>query len=208
MIEQLKCMSNTSARYVRNYQLYSVIGSGAFGVVYCAKKNDGNKWFAIKEACSFTKNLQIKTWMLRNLTDGNIENTIRELAMIEQELDHPNIVKYYKTFLENDSLYILMDYIDGISIDHFVFYAQERDQNIEEDRIWGMTVQWGQGHFAGASVGFKWSSPEIVLNKDYTNKVDIWSMGCVLYNICQHKLPFNGENMLELVTNVTHRIKS
>ena len=34
---------------------------------------------------------------------------VRE-ATIMSELDHPNVVRFYTSFLENDCLYILMEY--------------------------------------------------------------------------------------------------
>ena len=39
----------------------------------------------------------------------------------------------------------------------------------------------------------KYLSPEIILGKPYNEKADIWSLGCVLYELCSFKLPFGGE---------------
>ena len=41
-----------------------------------------------------------------------VEDISKEVA-IYKELDHPNIIKYYTSFIEGESLFILMELIDG-----------------------------------------------------------------------------------------------
>ncbi|XP_017657234.2 serine/threonine-protein kinase Nek5 isoform X1 [Nannospalax galili] len=45
-------------------------------------------------------------------------------------------------------------------------------------------------------------SPEICQNKPYNNKTDIWSLGCVLYELCTLKHPFEGNNLHHLVLKI------
>ncbi|XP_045884126.1 serine/threonine-protein kinase Nek5 isoform X1 [Meles meles] len=45
-------------------------------------------------------------------------------------------------------------------------------------------------------------SPEICQNKPYNNKTDIWSLGCVLYELCALKHPFEGNNLHQLVLKI------
>ncbi|XP_056320592.1 serine/threonine-protein kinase Nek5 isoform X2 [Danio aesculapii] len=42
-------------------------------------------------------------------------------------------------------------------------------------------------------------SPEICENKPYNNKTDIWSLGCVLYELCTLRHPFEGSSLKQLV---------
>ncbi|ODQ51603.1 kinase-like protein, partial [Saitoella complicata NRRL Y-17804] len=41
-------------------------------------------------------------------------------------------------------------------------------------------------------------SPELINSQPYSAKSDIWALGCVLYEICALKPPFNGKNHREL----------
>uniref|UniRef100_A0AAY5L177 Protein kinase domain-containing protein n=1 Tax=Esox lucius TaxID=8010 RepID=A0AAY5L177_ESOLU len=57
------------------------------------------------------------------------------------KMTHPNVVKYYKTFLENDRLYIVMELIEGVPLaDHFNS-LKEKEQQFTEDRLWNIFIQ-------------------------------------------------------------------
>jgi NIMA (never in mitosis gene a)-related kinase len=45
-------------------------------------------------------------------------------------------------------------------------------------------------------------SPEIVQNKPYSFKSDIWSLGVLLYEICALKMPFNAKSLPKLSLNI------
>lgn len=45
-------------------------------------------------------------------------------------------------------------------------------------------------------------SPEIAEQKPYNNKSDVWSAGCVLYEVATFKHPFEASNMQALVIQI------
>ena len=45
-------------------------------------------------------------------------------------------------------------------------------------------------------------SPEIWNDRPYDYKSDIWSVGCIIYELCQLKPPFRGTNLRDLCRNV------
>ena len=45
-------------------------------------------------------------------------------------------------------------------------------------------------------------APEIVKGVKYTNKIDIWSLGCILYEICTLKKCFDANNILNLAKKI------
>jgi NIMA (never in mitosis gene a)-related kinase len=45
-------------------------------------------------------------------------------------------------------------------------------------------------------------SPEIVQNKPYSFKSDIWSLGILLYELCALKMPFNAKSLPKLSLNI------
>jgi serine/threonine protein kinase len=47
-----------------------------------------------------------------------------------------------------------------------------------------------------------YSSPELVQNQKYNEKADIWSLGCILYELIMKKAPFQSNNPLSLAKKV------
>ncbi len=51
-------------------------------------------------------------------------------------------------------------------------------------------------------------SPEVCESKPYTYKSDVWSLGCVLYELCALDHPFMADNLLGLVYKIVTEIPS
>jgi len=45
-------------------------------------------------------------------------------------------------------------------------------------------------------------SPELCQEKPYTTPSDVWAMGCILYEMCALKVPFDGSSIAKLVQNI------
>lgn len=58
-------------------------------------------------------------------------------------------------------------------------------------------------HFVRSKVGTPYYlSPEVCEDRPYNNKSDIWSLGCVLYELCTLKHPFEAKNQAELLLKI------
>lgn len=47
-----------------------------------------------------------------------------------------------------------------------------------------------------------YASPEVWKDKPYDSKSDLWSLGCVLYEMCALRPPFTASNMKGLYNKV------
>ena len=57
--------------------------------------------------------------------------------------------------------------------------------------------------FAKTSVGTPYYlSPQAINLGIYTNKSDVWGLGCVMYEICTGKKPFEGESLGALMDKI------
>ena len=91
-----------------------MIGAGAFGKVFKTKnKHDESFQVAIKvlDKVKLTDNIDIRMLHKVKFTD-NIDRIMKEVSIINQ-LDHPNIVKYYETYNDNKYIYLIMELISG-----------------------------------------------------------------------------------------------
>lgn len=47
-----------------------------------------------------------------------------------------------------------------------------------------------------------YASPEVWRDEPYDKKSDIWSLGCLIYEVCALRPPFSGKDMEDLFSNV------
>ncbi|KAB0378442.1 hypothetical protein FD755_010020, partial [Muntiacus reevesi] len=125
------------SKYIGNYAILDHLGSGAFGCVYKVRKRSGQNLLAMKEVNlhnpAFGKDKKDR--------DSSVRNIVSELTIIKEQLYHPNVVRYYKTFLENDRLYIVMELIEGAPLGEHFSSLKEKRHHFAEERLWKIFIQ-------------------------------------------------------------------
>ncbi|KAM3614620.1 uncharacterized protein V6R79_017006 [Siganus canaliculatus] len=124
-------------RVINGFSILDHLGTGAFGSVFKVRKQSGQNLLALKEVNlhnpAFGKDKKSR--------DSNVEKILSELTIVKEQMMHPNIVKYYKTFLEGDKLYIVMELIEGVPLAEHFSSLKEKQQQFTEDRIWNIFIQ-------------------------------------------------------------------
>ena len=109
------------------YVIDSVLGKGGFGITYKAYSasadDDHKRYFAVKE-------FFVEDWCERNEHTGHIASTNPTRDKFENgkrdffseakrlsQVSHSNIVKVYDVFEENNTVYYVMEYLEGESLD-------------------------------------------------------------------------------------------
>ncbi|XP_043118026.1 serine/threonine-protein kinase Nek10 isoform X2 [Puntigrus tetrazona] len=124
-------------RVINGYAVLDHLGSGAFGSVFKVRKQSGQNILALKEVNfhnpAFGKDKRSR--------DSSAEKIVSELTIIKEQMSHPNIVKYFKTFLEADKLYIVMELIEGAPLAEHFSSLKEKRQTFTEERVWNIFIQ-------------------------------------------------------------------
>jgi serine/threonine protein kinase len=93
---------------ILNYKVLSVLGEGGMGVVYLAEHSTLERKVAIKILhTQYAQNPSIK------------ERFINE-AKILSKLNHPNIVTLYDFADQDNKLYLIMEYVEGMPMDDII----------------------------------------------------------------------------------------
>ena len=104
------------------YRILKVIGRGGMSTVYLALDIRSRKYWAIKEV--------LKRGKAKN--DEIAENGLIAEAKLIERLDHNALPRIIGIYDEGSTIYIIMDYIEGDSMDKIL---QERGVQSEEDVI-------------------------------------------------------------------------
>lgn len=95
------------------------IGHGAFGSVFKTQNVHNKKhWVAIKV-------------MSKTKLESNLDYIAQEVAILN-DLDHPNIVKYFECYDDNKYIYLVMEYITGVQL--FTKITQTANQTFGEQQ--------------------------------------------------------------------------
>ncbi|KHN78345.1 Serine/threonine-protein kinase [Toxocara canis] len=66
----------------------------------------------------------------------------------------------------------------------------------------GLAKERGTDYLKSAAGTIVYSCPEIVQNEPYSDKADVWSLGCCVYEMCNLKPAFFSHNVLRLATAI------
>ncbi|MBO5470415.1 MAG: serine/threonine-protein kinase [Lachnospiraceae bacterium] len=108
------------------YVIESVLGEGGFGVTYLAVKKDTGQTVALKEYYPLAYGRRTESCRLEPVPgketdyDRGRERFVREASVLREFCYLEGIVKVWDCFEANGTAYIIMDYIDGITLKEYV----------------------------------------------------------------------------------------
>ncbi|XP_008113878.2 serine/threonine-protein kinase Nek5 isoform X1 [Anolis carolinensis] len=213
------------------YEIIKMIGEGSFGKVFLARGKGDIRQCVIKEICLIKmprkekESPQKEVTLLARLKHPNIvaffasHQEKNKLYIIMEYCDGGDLMKrinmQHGVLFEEDKI---LGWFVQISLglkhihDRKILHRDVKTQNIFLSNN-GMTAKLGDFgiarmlsntmELACTCVGTPYYlSPEICENKPYNNKTDIWSLGCVLYELCTLKHPFEGSSLPQLVLKI------
>ncbi len=98
------------------YEITRLIASGGMGTVYQARQHG---------SAGFAKTVAIKEIISRFAADRELTRLIIAEAKLVADLVHENIVQVYNLGSQDDRHFIVMEYVDGINLEHFIDHHVE-----------------------------------------------------------------------------------
>lgn len=111
---------------ILNYQIIRLIGSGGMGQVFLGRNTSFDQYVAIK--------------MLHPGLASNpvLREKFRQEARMLSSLDHPNIVRFLNYVENEQGVFLIMEYVDGMTLDDFI---NKKNGLIVEKRAYPMFSQ-------------------------------------------------------------------
>ena len=103
-LKKLEKYEDIELKKITRYQKGELIGEGSFGKVYKVFEEDGGQIFAMKE-------IDVKKMTEKHLQ--RIKSFEQEIEILSK-LKHKNIIKYFGTSRNTETLVIFLDYCIGI----------------------------------------------------------------------------------------------
>ena len=107
------------------YTIDSILGGGGFSIVYLAQDEDKNK-VVIKEYMPNKLAMRGENNEVKPTLDANVERFAHGRRLFFQEagtlinLKHPNIVNVSNFFRANGTVYMVMDYEEGVNLQSYI----------------------------------------------------------------------------------------
>ncbi|XP_059502729.1 serine/threonine-protein kinase Nek5-like isoform X3 [Stegostoma tigrinum] len=213
------------------YEVIKLLGEGAFGKAFLVKAKDNNKHVVVKEIKIAKVHQKEREAALKEVTlmdKMKHPNIVKYLDSFEEgqslfivmeycdggDLMHRINMQHGVYFTEEQVLDWFVQICLGLKHihDRKILHRDIKTQNIFLCNK-GVTVKLGDFgiarmlnntvELAHTCIGTPYYlSPEICANQPYNNKTDIWSLGCVLYELATLNHPFEGNNLHQLVLRI------
>lgn len=220
-------MSATAVK-TPSYKIYKRLGQGGYGEVFLGKDSSGRQ-VVVKKIYIDVKNkeralnevrIMKKVWHnnVIHFIDSFVHN--HSLIIVMEYAKGGDLGKFIKKrmgeMIQEDLVWnIFLQITFGVRYLHSlrILHRDLKTQNIFlmadgtvriGDLGIGRILQ-GDDRNASTVIGTPYYfSPEICKGLPYDHKSDMWSLGCILYELCTLNRAFSGANVLDVVNKILH----
>ena len=106
-----------------DYQIQGELGRGSYGVVYRALNLKDNQVYVLKKI------------NVSHLSAKHQADAYKEIQILRQ-LNHPNIIKYFGSFVEDSTVNIVMEYAESGDLHRLLRTQRDKGKHMSEKEVW------------------------------------------------------------------------
>lgn len=210
------------------YFTKDLLGSGSFAEVYKIEDKITGDFYAAKIAKKFEKLLKNEIEIHSKLSHQNIISYIKSFTTYSQEnkilygsKTHSIMIlelgiqslEKIENISQSEAIYITYSIAKGLLYlkSQNIIHRDLKPSNIIlcNDKIYkicdfGLSIKIKENETVNRFIGSaNYISPEIILRKNYSFDVDVWSLGVILYFLITGLKPFEGTDFESTFENIT-----
>ena len=216
---------------IKDYKIINKLGQGSFGSAYKVMNLKDKKYYVLKQILLVEAKKEEKDQLMKE-------------AIILSKINNDHVVKYYNSFIEDNSFNIIMEFCEGLDLRKFINGRKKINKPLEKELIYNFILDLCLGlkeihnqnlihrdlkpenifldknnrlkigdfgisailkstKYATSQVGtYNYMPPEIINGQKYNNKIDIWDLGCIIYELCTLKLCFDAPSIFQLCNKI------
>ena len=101
---KLTLPSNSEDSYIgaglSDFKIHKELGRGSYGIIYKVESAINHQIYVMKKIS------------MKHMKAKHQKEALQEVLILKK-MSHPNIIKYYSSFIEEETLYIIMEYAAG-----------------------------------------------------------------------------------------------
>ncbi|CAF0840418.1 unnamed protein product [Rotaria sordida] len=219
-----KKSSKSSSWTIEDFEIGNLLGRGRFGYVYCGREKQTRFVVALK----ILFKVQLK--------NSKMEQQVKREIEIQSNLKHPNILRLYGFFHDEQRIYLLLEYAPGGEL----YRRMQTEKILRESEAAGYVYQlcnalnylhtkrvihrgifillYEYKYYKLIYSDFGWSAeststckrttlcgtldylpPEMLNGNGYDEKIDLWCLGVLTYEMIIGKPPFDSQTQHETI---------
>ena len=216
---------------IRDYKIINQLGQGSFGTAYKVMNIKNKKYYVLKK-------------IFLDQAKKEEKEQITKEAIILSKIKNDHVVKYFNSFIEDNSFNIIMEFCEGLDLRKFINEYKKSNKPLEKEMIYNFILDLCLGlkeihnnnlihrdlkpenifldknnklkigdfgissilkstKYATSQVGtYNYMAPEIIKGEKYNNKIDIWALGCIIYELCTLNICFDAPSIFQLCNKI------